>query len=52
MGAAKDLWMDEVEQVGEDYRTEKLTHDDAMKKMQRLGFDASEASDMLAEGIA
>ncbi len=52
MGAAKDLWMDEVEQVCDDYRTEKMTRDDAMKKMQRLGFDATEASDMLAEVIA
>lgn len=52
MGAAKDLWMDEVERVGEDYCAEKLTRDEAMAKLSRLGFDPWEASDMLALAIA
>lgn len=52
MGAAKELWMDEVGRVGDDFAAEKLTHDEAMKKLQRLGFDHSEASDMLAEAVA
>lgn len=52
MGAAKDMWIDEVERVGEDYAAERLTHEEAVKKLTRLGLDAGEASDMLAEVVS
>lgn len=47
MGACKDMWMDEVEQIGEDFAAEKLTREEAMAALKRKGFDAHEASDML-----
>ena len=52
MGAAKEMWMNEVEQIGEDYAAGKTDRDEAMKLLWRKGFDAQEASDMLAEAVA
>ena len=52
MGRAKEIWMDEVERVGEDFAREKLTREEAMRELARLGLDPHEAKDMLDEAIA
>lgn len=52
MGAAKELWMDEVEQVGDDYAFDKITRDEAAEKLKRLGFDWDEIEDMLDAALA
>jgi len=52
MGAAKDMWMNEVERVGEDFAAGVIDRDDAMATLKRLGFSATESSDMLDEASA
>lgn len=52
MSASKDMWMDEVERVGEDFAFERITRDQAMNRLSRLGFDADEAGTMLDEAVA
>lgn len=52
MSATKDMWMDDVERVGEDFAAERLTRDQAMSRLSQLGFDPQEASDMLDEAVA
>ena len=52
MGACSDMWLDEVEKIGEDFAFDKLTRDEAMKALQRKGFDADEARAILDEAVA
>ena len=52
MGACSDLWLDEVEKIGEDYAFDRITRDEAMKRLCGKGFDADEAATMLDEAIA
>jgi hypothetical protein len=52
MGAAKDMWMDEVEQIGEQFCNGDLTRDEAMRELERKGFGTQEARDMLDAVIA
>lgn len=49
MGAAKDMWMNEVERVGEEYSLDRITRDEAVSALKRLGFDRDEAETMLDE---
>jgi tellurite resistance protein len=52
MGACADMWQEEVEKVGQDFAFGRITRDEAMQAMRRLGFDANEAKDMLDEAVA
>jgi len=52
MGAAKDMWMDAVEDVTEGFGFDRLTRDEALKALARLGFDRGEAENMLDEAVA
>ena len=52
MGAAKELWMMEIERISEDYFNSKLDKEEALDSLKRLGFDRHEAEDMLAEWAA
>jgi len=47
MGAAKEMWMAEVERVYDDFADEKLTEDEAVATLIRLGFDKPEAEDQI-----
>lgn len=52
MGAAKDMWMDEIETVCDDFRVERLDRAEAMDRLRRLGLDADEAANLLNGAIA
>jgi hypothetical protein len=47
MGATKDMWMDEVERIQEDYASQRLTRAEAGRMLIRMGFDSEEADDLL-----
>lgn len=49
MGAAKDMWMDEVERVGEQFGSGAIDRTEALTRLIRLGFDRHEAETMLDE---
>ncbi len=48
----KDMWMDEVERVGEDFAADRLTLEAATDRLVRIGLDRDEAETMLKEGTA
>ena len=52
MGACADMWQDEVDKVGEDFAFERITRDEGMRALRRLGFDAQEAADLLDEAVS
>lgn len=52
MSASKDMWMDAVEKVSEDFAAQELTRDQAVNRLSRLGFDRQEAETMLDEAVA
>lgn len=52
MSASKNLWMDEVERVVEQYSLDAMTREEAMQMLMWLGFFPSEAADMLDGAIA
>lgn len=52
MGACSDMWLDEVERIGEEYALDKLTREEAMKALRRKGLDPHEAQDLLDEAVA
>lgn len=52
MGACKDLWMDEVERIGDDFAADKISHEEAMESLIRKGFEPYEAATMLDEVIS
>lgn len=45
----KELWMDEVERIREDFQDGKLEKTEAIIMLTRKGFDFQEAKDMLEE---
>lgn len=52
MGAAKDMWMAEVEKIGNDFQSEKMTREEAKAALLLKGFDQDEADDMLDAAVA
>lgn len=52
MSASKDMWMDAVERVGEDFACDRITREEALNKLSRLGFDNGEAEVMLDEAVS
>lgn len=52
MSATKDMWMDEVERVGEEFSAGKIERDAAVARLRRAGFDPEEIDDMLAAAVA
>ena len=52
MGAVKQLWMDKIEGVCQDYCFNRLTLPEAISSLVRLGLDADEAETMLLEAVA
>jgi len=48
MGAAKDMWLDAVEAVEEDYAAAEIDRASALNQLKRLGFDADGAEEMIA----
>lgn len=52
MSYSKDMWIEAVERVGDDFVAERLTRDEALAKLVRLGIDLSEALDMLDEAVS
>lgn len=52
MGASKDMWMDAIERIGEDFAFDRIDRDTAIARLQRLGIDTHEAETMLDEAVA
>lgn len=52
MSRSKDMWMDAVERVGEDFDSGHLNRERAVKSLTRLGFDPDEAATMIDERAA
>ena len=46
---SKDLWLAEVDRVGEDFADGRITRDEAEAELKRLGFDPQEIADQLDE---
>lgn len=49
MGAAKEMWMAEIDRVCDEFTAEKMKEAEAIKELRRLGFDQFEAADMILE---
>ena len=49
MGAAKDLWMAEIERVQQSFVAGVIDRDEAVGMLRGLGFDRGEIADMLDE---
>lgn len=49
MSLTKDIWMDEVERIQEEYIAGKLTVVEAGRKLVRMGFDSEEADSLLED---
>lgn len=47
MGRSSGLWMAELERIMECLDAGKIEEDDAIEKLQRLGFDKFEALDLI-----
>lgn len=52
MSASAQFWMDTVERVTEDFAFDRITREQALNKLYRLGFDEWEAADILDEAIS
>lgn len=52
MGRAKELWMDEVERVGDEFAAGKIEREEAETRLRQCGFDPGEISDMLGAAVA
>lgn len=52
MSMTKDMWMDEIETVCEDFRVERFDRAEAMDRLKRLGLDTDEAANLLNGAIA
>jgi hypothetical protein len=52
MSACKDLWMDEVENILNEFSAETLSRDEASAALIRKGFEPYEAADMLDAAVA
>lgn len=52
MSLTKDMWMDEIEEVGEYYVADLITKDEGVKKLVSLGLDRHEAETMLDEAVS
>lgn len=52
MSMTKDMWMDACDQAVEIFCDGKLTRDQAIRELERLGLGASEARDLLDGAIA
>lgn len=52
MSYCSDLWLSEVESVGDDFAADKISRDEAMESLIRKGFEPYEAATMLEEVIA
>lgn len=52
MGRSKDMWIDAVEQVGNDYVLGEIDRDTGVARLQRLGIDTHEAETMLDEAAS
>lgn len=47
MGAGKDMWIAEVERIYENFGDGKLTEQEAIDDLVRMGFDMHEAQDQI-----
>ena len=47
MGAVKQMWIDEVDKISEDFAAGEISREDAVADLVQHGFDRSEANDML-----
>ncbi len=45
----RDMWMDAVDQAGEDFQAGALDFEEAVSQLIRLGLDAPEAQTLLQE---
>lgn len=52
MGAAKDMWIDQIEQISEDFAFDRIDRDTAVARLQRMGINTNEAETMLDEAVA
>jgi len=52
MGAAKDMWMDEVERITDAFALGDMGRDRAAAKLVNMGFDLHEAETLLTEAIS
>ena len=49
MGAVKELWMIEQEQIAEEFLSDKIDFEDAVSRLKSLGLDEQEAREQLQE---
>lgn len=52
MGACADLWQEEVDRIIEQFRLNEISKVDAIRELQRKGFDTLEATDLLIEATS
>lgn len=48
----KDWWLDDIERIEEDFCFERITVEEGIGQLKRLGFDPDEAETLLKESIA
>ncbi len=48
----RDMWMDEVERITDDFCFEQITLEEGISALKRIGFDVHEAETLLKEAIA
>ena len=48
----KEMWMDEIEAITEQFRSGGTDLAEAIRELERLGLDSQEARDLLQEAIS
>ena len=52
MGRVKEMWMQRIENTTEDFAFGRITQEEAINTLIRLGIDADEAQTMLTEATS
>ena len=52
MSYSKELYIEAIEQVCEDYAFDRITIDEGLDRLSRLGIDNDEAQTMLSEAVS
>lgn len=48
----RDMWFDEIERITDQFTEDRLSLDEAITELKRIGLDAHEARDLLQEAAA
>lgn len=52
MSAVKEMWMDGIDRVCDEFCADEITREEAIKALCRFGIDPHEAQEMLDHAIA